>query len=74
MLIKSLVLIALFQNTLFAYLDPASGSLLLSSIIAIFVSVAFFFKNLFYKIINFSPRYALSSLSSINGGGESRKF
>lgn len=35
-----------------AYLDPGTGSLLLSSVVAIFASAVYFLKNLFYKIIS----------------------
>ena len=45
-----IVLIALMDNA-FAYLDPSTGSLLVSSIVAIFASAIFFIKNLFYKLM-----------------------
>lgn len=47
----------------FAYLDPGSGSLLLSSIVAIFASVVFTAKNVFYKIKGLlSGQYQVSTL------------
>lgn len=39
-----------------AYLDPGTGSLLLSSIVAIFASFVYFFKNIFYKLSSLSPQ------------------
>ena len=33
-----------------AYLDPGTGSLLLSSVVAIFASAVYFLKGFFYKI------------------------
>lgn len=47
---KSILLLCLIPHTLFAYLDPGTGSLLLSSVIALFASALFFFKSIFYKI------------------------
>jgi len=48
----------------FAYLDPGSGSLLLSSVVALFASIIFFLKNIFYKISHFF----VSPLSIISKG------
>ena len=59
-------LFALTATNLNAYLDPSTGSLLLSSIVAIFASLIYFFKNLFYKITSFSPKSL--RFSNINGG------
>ena len=54
----------MFVIPLFAYLDPGSGSLLLSSIVALFASIVFFIKNIFYKLLSFSP-----SALRYRGGG-----
>lgn len=53
-----------------AYLDPGTGSLLLSSIVAIFASFVYFFKNIFYRAK--AGRLGLSSIA-IGGGGETTK-
>lgn len=45
-------------SSLFAYLDPSTGSLLLSSVVALFASAIFFVKSVYYKI-----------LSVLGGGG-----
>lgn len=50
-LLRGLLVICLAPSAVFAYLDPGSGSLLLSSIVALFASFVFFVKNLFYKLI-----------------------
>ena len=58
-----------------AYLDPGTGSLLLSSIVAIFASFVYFFKNIFYKIASLSPQTLKltfthnSPKTKIGGGG-----
>lgn len=39
-----------FTQNLHAYLDPGTGSLLLSSMVAIFASLIYFLKGFFYKI------------------------
>lgn len=52
-LILILAFILLSPTLAFAYLDPGSGSLLLSSIIALFASFIFFIKSLFYKTLSF---------------------
>ena len=64
---KLLLLCALLYVPAFAYLDPGSGSLLLSSVVAVFASVVFFIKNFFYKLT--SPSTLLSGGFSPRGGG-----
>ena len=64
------ILLCLSPSIAFAYLDPGSGSLLLSSIVALFASALFFIKNLFYKIISFGT---YNPLTSTAGGGQSHK-
>ena len=51
-LYKFILLLCLMPCSLFAYLDPGTGSLLLSSAIALFASAIFFFKSIFYKVIS----------------------
>ena len=46
------ILLCLSPSIAFAYLDPGTGSLLLSSAIALFASALFFFKSIFYKVIS----------------------
>ncbi|MDY5950357.1 MAG: CDP-glycerol glycerophosphotransferase family protein [Helicobacter sp.] len=46
------ILLCLSPSIAFAYLDPGTGSLLLSSAIALFASAIFFFKSIFYKVIS----------------------
>lgn len=54
---------------MFAYLDPGSGSLLLSSLVALGASIVFFLKTLFYKIIAlFTGDLAFHRASVIGGG------
>lgn len=48
-------------QSLFGYLDPSTGSLLLSSVVAVFVSAVFMLKSAFYKV------YGL--ISHLYGGG-----
>ncbi|MGX3010344.1 CDP-glycerol glycerophosphotransferase family protein [Helicobacter sp. 23-1044] len=60
--------ILLFSQNLHAYLDPGTGSLLLSSLVAIFASAIYFFKNLFYKITSFSSQGLRFSLTKTGGG------
>lgn len=49
---KKLIFIGLILvQPLFAYLDPGTGSMLLSSIIALIATIAYSAKNFFYKII-----------------------
>ncbi|WP_394994368.1 hypothetical protein [uncultured Helicobacter sp.] len=72
MMWRVLALLCLSCVPAFAYLDPGSGSLLLSSIVAVFASVVFFFKNLFYKLTSPSTFLSggFSSGFSPRGGGE----
>ncbi len=67
------ILLCLSPSIAFAYLDPGSGSLLLSSIVALFASALFFIKNLFYRIISFGTYNPLTSATSTTGGGQSHK-
>ncbi|MGX2982795.1 hypothetical protein [Helicobacter sp. 23-1045] len=62
--------ILLFSQNLNAYLDPGTGSLLLSSLVAIFASAIYFFKNLFYKITSFSSQGLRFSLTKTGGGAK----
>ena len=73
MMWRVLALLCLSCVPAFAYLDPGSGSLLLSSIVAVFASVVFFFKNLFYKLTSPSTFLSggFSSGFSPRGGGNS---
>lgn len=48
---KAIFLLFILSNILFAYLDPSTGSLLLSSIVAIFASLLFLLKGIVYKTI-----------------------
>ena len=60
-----LALCALLTQNLHAYLDPGTGSLLLSSIVAIFASAIYFLKGFFYKIkMGGASRRGLLSLKS----------
>ena len=52
LLVRLLGVFVVFAGVAFAYLDPSTGSLLLSSLVAIFASVIFFIKNVFYKIFS----------------------
>ncbi|STQ86750.1 hypothetical protein LS73_003450 [Helicobacter muridarum] len=45
------VIFAIAPNMAFAYLDPGTGSLLISSFVAIIASGIFVYKNIFYKVI-----------------------
>ena len=60
---------ALAPSLAFAYLDPGSGSLLLSSVVALCASAVFFVKNLFYRIISFG---SFNPLANGGGGGKPR--
>lgn len=44
------LLCLLLSQNLYAYLDPGTGSLLLSSVVAIFASLIYFLKGFFYKM------------------------
>lgn len=78
------IILALFlalPNTAFAYLDPASGSLLLSSIVAIFASIIFILKNIFYKFgslgaafLNFLTNFNSNPINSNNLTKSNSKF
>jgi hypothetical protein len=46
-------IITLVPNIAFAYIDPASGSALMSAIIGIFVATAIFIKTYWYKLKSF---------------------
>ena len=67
MIFTLLALLALTLTNLNAYLDPGTGSLLLSSIVAIFASFIYFLKNLFYKLTSLSTQSL--RLSNMGGGG-----
>lgn len=69
-----LTFLLLSPTLAFAYLDPGSGSLLLSSIIALFASSIFFIKSLFYKTLSFfnnglSFQFSSHAKPLIGGGG-----
>ncbi|MGX2985108.1 CDP-glycerol glycerophosphotransferase family protein [Helicobacter sp. 23-1048] len=68
------VLSSLSPSVCLAYLDPGTGSLLLSSIVAIFASVVYFFKNLFYKITSLSPKSLKFSYAIKGGGGNAHNL
>lgn len=74
------IIICFYPNALFAYLDPGTGSLLLSSAIAIIASAIFFLKSIFYKVISLINSTNQNSLTNLNnsnnyggGGGNSSK-
>ena len=54
----SLILITLlsFSPSVFAYLDPATGSMIISAIIGIFATVYLALKTYWYKFIGFFKR------------------
>lgn len=58
----------------FAYLDPGSGSLLLSSVVAIFASFVFFIKNIFYKLTSGALLSGGFSLTPLRGGGHNHSL
>ena len=62
-MLKVFVLLVCSYSVCFAYLDPSTGSLLLSSFIALFASVIFLAKGIFYKIVHKSYK------KSYEGGG-----
>ncbi|GAB0172774.1 hypothetical protein NHP164001_07900 [Helicobacter trogontum] len=68
-LLTSFILLCVSPSIAFAYLDPGSGSLLLSSFVAFFASMLFFVKNIFYKIISFGTYTPLTSVKEMRGGG-----
>lgn len=61
-MLKFFFLINIFHQLVFAYLDPSTGSLLLSSFVAIFASIVFFVKDVSIKVLNL-----------VRGGGVSLK-
>lgn len=58
------IFLALFSHSSYAYLDPASGNAVASFFIALFGSVVFFLKSLFYKIVSRSGHRASVSSTS----------
>lgn len=50
-ILKLFIVVCVSPIALFAYLDPGTGSLLLSSVVALIASGVFFFKGMFYRII-----------------------
>ena len=46
-----LVLLALYQPPVFAYLDPGTGSMLLSGIIGLLATALFTLKSIYYKVV-----------------------
>lgn len=52
-IIKSLLLVGIFTSPLFAYIDPGSGSAIMSAIIGFFVAVGLAVKTYWYKIKGF---------------------
>ncbi len=44
------LLLTIFSGTAFAYLDPGSGSMLVSALVGLLATLLFFFKGLYYKI------------------------
>jgi hypothetical protein len=50
---KKLVLISLLTSPLFAYIDPGSGSAIMSAVIGFFVAVGLAVKTYWYKIKGF---------------------
>lgn len=49
-MIKYIVYISILMTPSFAYLDPGTGSMLLSTIIALFATVIFSVKSIFFKV------------------------
>lgn len=49
---KYSILILFLTSNLYAYLDPASGSMLLTTLLSIIAGLYFFIKSFYYKIIN----------------------
>ncbi|MWV62714.1 hypothetical protein DCO58_02695 [Helicobacter saguini] len=56
----------IFSGSAFAYLDPGTGSLLLSSFIALIASVIFFLKGSFYRILDL---FKNANTTNTTGGG-----
>lgn len=65
---KILYLLTFGYTFCFAYLDPASGSLLLSSIVALFASLIFFLRGIVYKFsfLTKQIRYGGGAKQSLN--------
>ena len=59
-----IIALFIFPNVLFAYLDPGTGSLLLSSIVALFASAIFFLKSVFYRLARIVGGGGVSPLKS----------
>ena len=59
-----IIALFIFPNVLFAYLDPGTGSLLLSSIVALFASAIFFLKSVFYRLARIMGGGGVSPLKS----------
>jgi hypothetical protein len=51
-------LIACFVPSVFAYLDPGTGSVLVSFIIGLFASAVFYMKDIYYKIQDYRARWS----------------
>lgn len=56
---------AAIPENAYAYIDPASGNALASFVIALFGSVVFFIKSIFYKIFSRSPAESKSNSSNV---------
>ena len=52
-LIALILLYFFISNTAYAYIDPGSGSIIISAIIGFFVTAGVFIKSYFYKIKSF---------------------
>jgi hypothetical protein len=52
-LFESFVIVLIFTDDVFAYIDPGSGSILLQIVIAAVLGSLFYFRNLFKKFILF---------------------
>lgn len=50
---KTFILFFITTSPVFAYLDPGSGSMLVSFIAGIFATLLYYFKGIFYKILAF---------------------
>lgn len=51
-----LLALLLFSPSVFAYLDPSTGSMVVSAIVGIFASIALALKTYWYKIKGFFKR------------------
>ena len=52
-IVKNLILISLLTSPLFAYIDPGSGSAIMSAVIGFFVAIGLAVKTYWYKIKGF---------------------